>query len=290
MYPKYFRLMCAMSAVLLAMLACNINVPGGAATSTPGPTTEIGKDVPTATDTPLATETATLEPALTPTETPTLEPSETSTPEPPLASLVKESNCRVGPGGGYDLVVILKKGDKVSVLGRDLGAGFVFVKPVVNLPEGTEGCWVLLTSLDVDGDVTPLPAFTPAPSPTIAPSFIAAYKGVDTCHSSYIRFTIRNTGGVNFRSGFVIVTNLKTQEVTDEPLDPELENGFALTAGCNFVKDIAILGPGQTGYMQSTVFTEGKPNQQKMRAVFKVCTEQFLKGACVTQVLSFIAK
>jgi hypothetical protein len=281
MYSKHFRLLCVCAILLLAMMACNISTPG--ATSTPVSTTEIGKDVPTATETEPATETATLEPSLTPTETPALEPSETATPEPPTASVVKESNCRAGPGGAYELVTVLKVGENVDVIGRDLGAGFVFVKPA-KLPEGQEGCWMLITSLDVSGDVTPLPAFTPLPSPTLAPSFTVKYKNTDSCKSTFVRFIVVNTGSSNFRSAYIKVTNLKTGESTEQSV-----NAFDLTTGCIVAQNIAPLTVGSTGYLQSDIFKK-TPKGQKMRAIFQLCTEQFLKGSCATQTLEFIAK
>ena len=286
MYPKYFRLMCAMTAVLLAIIACNINVPGGAATSTPGPTTEIGKDVPTATDTPLATETES--PASTDTLEPTeTEPAITSTPIPPIASVSKEANCRIGPSGAYELVVALKPGDKVDVIARDLGAGFVFVKPA-NLPEGVEGCWVLYGSLDVSGDVTPLPAFTPLPSPTLPPSFTIKFKNMDKCEtgraSAFTRFIIVNTGNIQFRSAYIKVTSQRTGESTEQSV-----NAFDLTTGCIIAQNIAPLKPGGTGYLQSAPFIKN-PTGQKMHAIIQVCSEQFMKGACVTNTLDFTAK
>lgn len=283
MYSKHFRLLCALSILLLASMACNIATSAGA-TATPVSTTEIGKDVPTATDTELpASETATLEPpTVEPTETPDLEPSITPTVGLPSADVVKEANCRVGPGGAYDLVTTLKVGDSVEIVARDLGGGFVFVKNPTN-PE--EGCWLLYANLKVSGDVTPLPAFTPRPSPTLAPNFTVKYKNIDSCRTKpFTRFTVTNTGSSGFRSAYVKVTNLKNNEVAEQSV-----NAFDLTDGCIVAKNIAPLTAGAEGYLQSAPFKQN-PRGQKMRAVFQLCTEQFMKGACATQVIEFIAK
>lgn len=283
MYSKHFRLLCAGTILLMAVMACNIAVPGGGTTATPISTTEIGKDVPTATDTDLPTETATLEPSLTPTETPALEPSITPTEGLPVASVIKEVNCRSGPSGAYDLILTFKVGDIVEIMARDLGAGYVFVK---NPNETEEGCWVLQTSLAISGNLTPLPAFTPRASPTLAPNFTVKYKNMDSCKTKpFIRFIIENTGSVGFRSAYVKVTNLRNGDATERSV-----NAFDLTVGCVVAQNIAPLKVGQTGFLDSELFKKSSPKGQKMRAVFQLCTEQFLKGACVTQVLEFNAK
>lgn len=281
MYSKYFRLLCVFMILLMATMACNL----GAATdttATPIPTTVIGEDIPTATDTEIPTETATLEPTLTPSETPNLEPTATPTVGMPVASVNKDTNCRMGPAGNYELVVALKAGDAVDVVARDLGAGFVFIQ-VADQPD--QSCWVLESSLTITGDVTPLPAYTPPPSPTLAPNFTVKYKNTDTCKGDvYVRFIITNTGSSNFRSAYLRVTNLRTGEVAEQSV-----NAFDLMTGCIIAQNIAPLTVGSTGYLQSPEFKKS-PKGQKMRAAFQLCTEQFLKGSCATQSLEFTAK
>src|SRR5690242_7615596 len=99
-------------------------------------------DTKAETSTPDATSTADLyatqptQPKLLPSKTPTvtltltatLEPSATSTPEPPKAEVLRVSNCRVGPGGLYDLVVKYEVGQKLNVVAKDLGGGYWFVQ------------------------------------------------------------------------------------------------------------------------------------------------------------------
>jgi hypothetical protein len=286
MRSKYFRLLCAVTIMLMAIMACNIGAPGGSpvATLQPSETALAGQDGgPTATDSQPPTATATLEPAETATETLTPEPSLTPTFEVPVAEVNKQTNCRTGPSGAYDLVVALETGDKVEVVARDLGAGFVFIKSPKS-PD--QGCWVLQTNLTVTGNLTPLPAFTPPPSPTSAPGVIIQYKNVDTCKgNSYVRFTIKNIGSTQFRSAYVSVTNLKTKEKVEQTID-----NFGQWVGCVLAQSISPLGVGQSGFIDSEIFQRGTPKGQKMQASFQVCVEQNLKGACVTQSLSFIAK
>lgn len=285
MRSKHFRLLCAVTMIMMAMLACNLGSPGGAPTAEASATPQTEQAVPTVTATELLTATATLEPTEAATATPTLtpEPSLTPTVDVPVAQVLKDAKCHTGPSGAYDVVLTLKADDTVKVLGRDLGGYFVFVE---NPNEPEQGCWVLQTSVTISGDLAPLPAFTAPPSPTLAPNFTIKYKNIDKCGANFFtRFIVVNTGSVGFRSAYVKVTNLKNNEVTEQSV-----LAFDLTVGCVVAQNITPLGVGQTGYLQSAVFQKVNPKGQKMRAVFQLCTEQFLKGACVNQVLEFVAK
>ncbi len=276
MRSNYFRFISVGTIVLMVMMACNMPfMPVELqATST------VTQPASTPTHEALPTETAT--PATTATITLTPEPSLTPTAEIPVAEVQREVNCRTGPGGMYDLVLTFKAGDTVEIVARDLGGGFVFVKNP-NKPE--EGCWMLENSLKVSGNLTPLPAFTPPPTPTLAPSFTVTYKKLDKCGDVFVRFIVTNTGGFGFRSAYVKVTNLKNSEVTEK-----VTNTFDLTIDCVVAQSIGNVTPGGgTAYLESDSFKKD-PTGQKMRAVFQLCTEQNLKGACSTAVLEFVAK
>lgn len=281
MYPKHFRLLSVFIILLMAAMACNLGV--AEPTATPIPTTVIGEDIPTATDTAIPTETATLEPTPTPTETPNLEPTVTPTVGMPVAEVVKETTCRTGPAGNYALVVALKVGDAVDVVARDLGGGFVFVQ-LKDQPDMS--CWVLENTLTITGDVTPLPAFTPQVSPTLPPSFTVKYKAVDNCHGkTFARFEVVNTGTIQFRSAYIKATNRKNGEVVQHAV-----NAFDLNDGCDIQINIAPLTPGKTGYLETEVFSKASIKGQKILAVFQLCSEQGLKGSCATFSLEFVAK
>jgi hypothetical protein len=274
MHSIRFRLLCAALSILTAMLACNMPFA-----APPVPVTSTATIPATRAPTEPPTDTAT--PAVTATKSLTPEPSSTPTTEAPVAEVVKESNCRIGPGGMYELVLTFKAGDSVEIVARDLGGGFVFVK---NPKDPEQGCWMLQNNLTISGNITPLPAYTPPPSPTLAPNFTVEFKNYDNCRGVFTRFIVVNTGNLGFRSAYVKVTNLKNKEVTEHVV-----SAFDLTLGCIVAQNIAPLGPGKTGYLQSDVFNKD-PKGQKMVAVFQLCTEQGLKGACVTQTLEFSGK
>jgi hypothetical protein len=287
-----FRIYCALSAILLAISACAL--PTASQTvptptkSVPSPTTEMSVVDQAATETALAASQAsptpepptdTPEPTATPTETPlpvgvipTATP--TLTPEPVIAEVMKETNCRSGPAGAYDLVTVFQTGTKLEVTARDLGGGFIVVR---NPAKPEEECYVLANNVKVDGDASILPQYTPLASPTASPGFTATFKKFDDCKGDvFLLFDVINTGSVPFRSAYIKVTNLRTGESAEQAL-----NAFDLWTGCIIARNVAPLDPGGSGWLASKTFLHD-PRGNKLRAVIQACTEKNLKGTCVT--------
>jgi hypothetical protein len=278
MRTTLFRLFCSLTAVLVILSACNLPVSG----ATPESTHQIESSTPTtmtvlestATPTRPATETITV----TATETPIPEPSETVTAEGPKAEVVRETNCRVGPAGNYDLVAKYQVGQKLDIVAKDLGSAYWFVRNPDN-PE--EQCYLLVQNVKINGDASALPKFTPQPSPTSPPYFNVSFKKFDTCKGNdFATFIVENTGSAPFRSAYVKVTDQKAKKSAQQALD-----AFDQIVGCVLAKNIAPLNSGETGYVTSSPFTWAV-NRDKLSAVIMLCTEKALKGTCVTQNLS----
>ena len=291
MLSNRFRLFCALSVLILASAACvvpsiapvkptspGLSVQALAATQTVLAAqitiTSTPQPLPSQTSVPVdtATEAASLTPTLAvgvfPTETPTL------TPVPIFAEVMKETNCRSGPGNHYDLLATFQAGVKLEVEARDLGGGFIFVK---NPDKPDSPCYILANNVTLSGDTSILPQYTPLPSPTSAPAFTATFKKFDLCKGNvYAQFVIQNTGSVPFRSAYIRVTNTRNNDVAEQAMD-----AFDLTTACIIAKNIAPLNAGATGYLSSDVF-KTDPRGSKLRAVIQACTEKGLKGTCVT--------
>jgi hypothetical protein len=217
------------------------------------------------TDTPTATATVTLTP----------QPSATFTPEIPKAEVIHQSNCRVGPGGNYDLVAIYEIGQKLEVVAQDLGNGFLFVK---NPDKPEDQCYLLAKNITVTGDTTTLPKYTPQPSPTLMPDFTATFKKFEPCNGeNYAIFVVVNTGSAPFKSAYIKITNPKLNKSVEQGL-----GAFDLHVGCVLAKDIWPLDPGGTGYVNSPVITWPKVGN-KLQVVIMLCTEKNLKGTCPVQ-------
>ncbi len=277
MRTTFFQLFGFLSIMGFVLSACNL--PASSAATEPAPPVESSTPTTaitiesTATPTSQVTET----PTVTVTETPIPEPSATVTPEAPKAEVVRETNCRVGPAGNYDLVATYQVGQLLEVVAKDLGAGYWFVR---NPGKTEEQCYLLAQNIRITGDTAALPKFTPLPSPTAAPYFNVSFKKFDSCKGQdFALFIVENVGSVPFRSAYIKVIDQKVNKSVEQAL-----NAFDQFAGCVLAKNIAPLNSGATGYVSSPRF-DWTVNRDKLRAVLMLCTEKDLKGTCVTQTI-----
>jgi hypothetical protein len=265
-FPQFASLL---TIGLLVLSACNMPT-GDAATKIPSET-----DTPKAMTTIAATATLT---KLVPTATITLTATETplpesATPEPVIAKVVRESNCRVGPGSLYDLVARYQVGQMLEVVAKDLGNTYWFVK---NPESPEEQCYLLAQNVTISGETTALPRFTPLPSPTAQPYYTVEFKKLDKCNGvDFALFTIENVGSVPFRSVYIKLIGTKGDSVE------QVLNAFDLKVRCVLAKNIAPLDPGGSGYVYSPPIKWAA--HSTFKAIIMVCTEKNLKGTCITQ-------
>jgi len=280
MRTTFIKLFCLLTTGILVLSACNM--PGNNATAEANQE-QLATVIATATIDLAATQTSQVEalptetPSTTATETPVPEPSATATLEAPKAEVVRETNCRIGPAGDYDLVATYQVGQKLEVVAKDLGNGYWFV---TNPEKPEELCYLLAQNIKISGDTSALPKFTPQPSPTEAPYFTVSFKKFDTCDGQdYAIFVVENKGSVPFRSAYIKIIDQKVNKSVEQAL-----NAFDLRVGCVLAKNIAPLDLGATGYVASPPFT-WKARRDKQRATIMLCTDKNLKGICVTQNL-----
>lgn len=279
MHKTFFQVLGLLTTVALVVSACNLPI----SSATPEVTAQTEQTatetvmVIEATATQAVTPTDTEAPAPTATETLTPKPSATATPEPPMAKVVRETNCRVGPGGLYTLVATYQVGQMLEVVAKDLGGGYWFVK---NPEKPEEQCYLLAQNITISGETTALPKYTPPSSPTAAPYFNLTFKKFDTCQGvDFALFIVENVGSVPFRSAYIKVINQKSGKSVEQAL-----NAFDLRVKCVLAKNIAPLNPGATGYVASAPF-KWSGHADKLRAIIMVCTEKNLKGTCITQTV-----
>jgi hypothetical protein len=214
-------------------------------------------------------------PTMTATATLTPEPSVTFTPEIPKAEVKRQTNCRIGPAGNYDLVATYEIGQKLEVVAKDLGNTYWFVR---NPDKPEDQCYLLASNIAITGDTSALPKFTPQPSPTLAPYFDVKFKKFEPCNGeNYAIFVVVNTGSAAFKSAYIKITNPKLSKSVEQAL-----GAFDLHVGCVLAKDIWPLDPGGTGYVNSPVITWPKVGN-KLLVVIMLCTEKGLKGTCPVQ-------
>ena len=141
MRKTFFQLFCLLTIGVTILSACNL--PGGnaAADSTPPPEESTATIELTATQTEVV---PTATPTVTPTETRISTSTATATPEPPIAEVGRESNCRIGPGGAYDLVATYQTGQMLEVVAKDLGGGTGLSKTPKS-PRSNVICWRIIS-------------------------------------------------------------------------------------------------------------------------------------------------
>lgn len=110
-------------------------------------------------DTPLPGQTSTPTPKETFTPTPTI----TATYSTPILVFDGNTNCREGPSTNYRVVTVLRAGQKITPVGIQ---GNYWV---VNVPGGTDTCWVATDFATPSGSVAALPTVPTPPPPTSQP-------------------------------------------------------------------------------------------------------------------------
>jgi CSLREA domain-containing protein len=99
----------------------------------------------------------------TPTETATPTPTMTGTATPPGMTLLKNANCRHGPGTVYPVLTSVLAGQDVQVIGRNLDNTWWY-----SIIPGGFRCWMSVSSGEPEGDpnLVPVVADPPTPTPT----------------------------------------------------------------------------------------------------------------------------
>ncbi len=152
------RMLIAVNALLVAILACNLPVGQGpaqppdlAGTITAQAMLLMQSSTPPYTATPPFTEV----PSLSPTQslTPTLAI--------PQVSVTDATNCRTGPGIEFDLLWTMQPGQNVEIVGKDTADDYWVIK----MPKGGT-CWLWGQFAVASGDIAALTEVPPPPTPT----------------------------------------------------------------------------------------------------------------------------
>ncbi len=103
--------------------------------------------------------TATPVPSETPTPTITLTPTSSV----PQARLTQNTNCRTGPERVYDLIRTFLIGESAEIIGKNSRGDYYYVTDGANR---SRDCWLWDRYVEVSGDISQIPVFTPPPTPT----------------------------------------------------------------------------------------------------------------------------
>ncbi|HEY4665916.1 MAG TPA: hypothetical protein VIH26_01305 [Anaerolineales bacterium] len=218
-------------------------------------------------------------PTSTPSSTPT--PAATSTPTAPRIRVSENTNCRSGPAANYDFLGALLVGQVAEAAGRSTVPNYWYIH---NPDRPGEFCWLWGEFATLEGDPGPLPAYTPAPSPTPSIDFILYLNSFQPCGSdSHAVFTIQNVSGATFMTGQITIVNLSNSTDLYGPLldrHPFAPGSTDCPPGHGNV-----LLPGAAAYIIAP-FSE-LPAGASARATIKLCTGDYLGGDCLTKTIDF---
>jgi hypothetical protein len=229
--------------LILATLACNLpnvaptlSVDDQAATAIEATLMEgrrNGADVPiTATFSPIPSSTSTSDPnAPTATITPTF-----ST---PFLTVLEQTNCRTGPGQGYEVVFTYLPNKKLPILGRYDVENYWLVKSDES-PTGQ--CWLWGEYVEVAGSYWVVPSVTPPPTATLAPPVEASIQKWEFFCSnatSTMQITIKWTDQSNNELGYRVLRN--GQVIAELPANSNsYSESITMFAGDNAVYQIEV--------------------------------------------------
>ena len=91
--------------------------------------------------------------------TPAIAPTPTPTASPPMAVLLQNTNCRIGPGADYRNLATLLQGAAVPIIGQDPYRAWWLVR----VPAGAIQCWIAMTAADAVGNTSAVPVVKPPP-------------------------------------------------------------------------------------------------------------------------------
>lgn len=219
-------------------------------------------------------------PTASPTVTASPTPEFTATPSVPQISVSVATNCRTGPGKAYDRVGALLVGEVTEVYGRDLLGNYWYV---ANPDKPGQFCWLWGEYAVLSGNTQALPVFTPPPTPTPIPDFVADYTGLEACSGSgwWVEIKLQNSGGIVFQS-----ISLSVQDIDAKITLSMNDNVFTNRNGCSQVETKKALAPGEKWIVSSPLFNYD-PSGHKFRAAITLCSEDGVNGTCVTRTIEF---
>ena len=221
------------------------------------------------------------------TETPSLTPEPTYTPTSsvPMVSVSVDTNCRFGPGKGYELLGALLVGEQAEIVARDPSGLYWYIKN----PDRGGFCWLWGNYATTTGNTGSLPVFTPPATPTFTatptpePEFTVVFNDVEDCGVWHIDFRISNTGSLVWQSVSVTVTDTVTTEAVNYT-DNEFKEYIACVLNLGTLQDD--LGPTEVGFSTSNSLS-ADPTGHLIDATIKLCSQDGLAGTCITKNLSF---
>jgi len=216
-------------------------------------------------------------------------PTASSTPEPTVPMVVFRvgSNCRTGPSTDYNPpMTTLAEGTRAEIRGRNSNSSWWYVQPA----NSSSQCWVFGDNVNVQGDTSGIPVVVPPPVPvtptkTAKPdiNFDPTFDNIHNCGGEpFAIFEVDNTGEEEFESMRIVI------EDTDD--DEEIYSGSSdnpfMSASDQCPSDGEdSLDDDDTAWVGGDIDNGEAENAGE--ATITLCTEEGLKGVCVTETVEF---
>lgn len=203
-------------------------------------------------------------------ESPTVTPSLTPEPENLVATISKNTNCRLGPKDVFTLIHIFLKGDLVDLLGKNEEGTFWYVQ---DQDGGSIQCWLWNEYATTEAMTENLPVFTPPPSPFPVLNFVVSYK--KTTGGTAVSVNVYNSGNLALQSYSATFKDTVTSE--------------SVAVSSNKFGNAAKVSVGNTGVISSPAFSATTVGHQ-IKATIKACSNDGQAGKCVTVTINFESK
>jgi len=139
--------------------------------------------------------------------TPTIGSTATITPtySTPMLTVLQQTNCREGPGQGYNVLFSYVVKARLEIIGRYDPTNFWLVKS----PESKTGtCWLWGEYVKVEGSYWMVPTVTPPPTATTAPPAAPSITKWDfSCSGGNMTFTVTWADKATNETGYRIFRN-----------------------------------------------------------------------------------
>jgi hypothetical protein len=244
--------------------------------------------IPTETPTPLSTATASQ------TAIPIFSPTSGK----PMISVVVETLCRLGPDKVYDRVGALGINTMAEVYALDPSRQYYFIANPNN--PGTY-CWVWGFYATPVNSFTGIPVYTPAYTPTAAvsltpsltptrtgtvtptPNFTITNPRIRTCGANmFLDVTVTNTGGTNFLSGSLYITDTAGPAITGAT-----NNTFIDMVDCTEHYRQGDLIPGEVGTVSTDPIAIPDLHGHQLTISVTVCPQDNLAGTCSVKSINY---
>ena len=194
--------------------------------------------------------------------------------------------CRQGANAAFPKAADIAANQPIDVIARSTDGEWW---QVPHPDDPAETCWVFWDAdLDFLGDVfnLPLVAGPALPQPTLGPTnppgFALNFDRENICTgTSYFIIAVSNTGPETYQSASVSLINADT---SSNIARSDGNNEFLASAN-SCPKGNASLGPGLSAYL--AVPSGAAPSGGSLRVSVRLCTENGLKGSCISSNTSF---